>query len=162
MPTATYEKIEAKTLGSAAASVTFSSIAATYTDLIIISNGSFNSDSGFYLRFNSDTSTLYSATYMEGNGSAASSGRNTTSNFMNVGYAPNSAIFNSIIQVFNYANTTTFKTVVGRCNTPTSIAFAHVGLYRATPAAITSVTLYPQTGSINAGSTFNLYGIKAA
>jgi hypothetical protein len=159
--TATYDKIATQTLGSSAGSVTFSSIAATYTDLIIISNGSMNSDSGFYLRFNSDTSTLYSSTYMEGNGSSASSGRGSSSTFMNVGYAPNSAIFNSILQVFNYANTTTYKTVVSRCNTPASIAFAQVGVYRATPAAITSITLYPQTGSLNAGSTFTLYGIKA-
>ena len=61
----------------------------------------------------------------------------------------------------NYANTTTYKTILGRwgssANNQTRIS---VGLWRST-AAITSFTITPSLG-IAAGSSFTLYGIKAA
>ena len=38
MPTMTYEPIETQTLDSAAASVTFSSISGSYTDLVLVIN----------------------------------------------------------------------------------------------------------------------------
>ena len=52
--TATYEKIATTTLGSSQASVTFSSISGSYTDLVLISDSTVASGSdGVRLRFNS-------------------------------------------------------------------------------------------------------------
>jgi uncharacterized protein related to proFAR isomerase len=71
----TYEPIATTTLGGATNSVTFSSIAGTYTDLIIIVQGSVGSISGVNLQFNSDTATNYSRTVLFGTGSVANSTR---------------------------------------------------------------------------------------
>ena len=47
----TYSPIASQTLGSAAASVTFSSIPQGYTDLIIISGGISSSDISYNIQF---------------------------------------------------------------------------------------------------------------
>ena len=67
-----------------------------------------------------------------------------------------------VMQFFNYSNTTTFKTMIargGRGNTD-GLAFM-CNLWRNT-AAITSITSLTTSGNYIAGSTFHLYGIKAA
>jgi len=78
---ATYEPIATTTLGSAAATITFSTIAATYTDLrlTLVFTTSVGGANVFF-RFNGDTGTNYSYTSLEGSGSAASSSRNTGAN----------------------------------------------------------------------------------
>ena len=76
----TYTPIASQTLGSAAASVTFSSIPQGYTDLIIVMNGTTSTNENTYMRYNSDSSSLYSVTYVGGDGSTASSGRASTQN----------------------------------------------------------------------------------
>jgi len=160
----TYDKIATTTLGSAAASYTFSSIPGTYTDLIIIANGGISITGDVGLRFNGDASTNYSYTRVYGNGSATASDRGS-----NWDYAAaftwysatlnNSAIFN----IMNYSNTTTYKTVVGRTNSPSTLVGAVANLWRST-AAITSIQIISPGGSAtySVGTTFTLYGIKAA
>jgi hypothetical protein len=61
----------------------------------------------------------------------------------------------------NYANTTTYKTVLSRANNSAAGTEAIVGLWRSS-AAITSMTVLSETGNIAIGSTFSLYGILAA
>lgn len=163
MAVSAYEVISTQTLGSAAASVTFSSIPQAYTDLVAVVKAQ---DSNGYLlvRFNSDSSSLYSRTYMSGNGTSATSARgtgeaqgyttaDTTSNLSNVG----------LLNIMNYSNATTFKTFIGRENLPASAVQATVGLYRSTSAITTVSFLSPSaTATIAVGSVFTLYGIKAA
>ena len=86
--TATYEKIATTPLGSAAATVTFSSIPATYTDLVLICNPISTATSGAYMNmtYNSDTASNYSYTWMRGNGSTAASGRGSNSNYIYIHY----------------------------------------------------------------------------
>lgn len=168
----TYEPIATTTLGSAAASYTFSSIPATYTDLIIVA--SIKADSTTIatpaLRFNGDTTSNYSATWIYGSGSSAASSRTGSATSLYTGdyiagvESTNFATF--ITEIFNYANTTTFKTVISRNNQVNSAdgeTGATVGQWRKTPEAITTI-LYTSTNGANyaAGSTFTLYGIKAA
>ena len=160
---ATYEPIATTTLGSAASSVTFSSIVGTYTDLVIICNGTASANSDTGIRFNGDTATNYSFTRVYGNGSVAASDRNSNQNYIPgaVWYtaATNS---NSIINIMNYSNTTTFKTTVTRHNSSSTMVGSTVGLWRST-AAITSVTITTaNANTYSVGSTFTLYGIKAA
>lgn len=161
----TYEKIATTTLGSASSSITFSSIPSTYTDLVIVTNtqrdASGSGPVGFLAQFNGDTGTNYSVTAMLGNGSTAFTGResNQTGAFVLTGQ--DGIWGNSIINVMNYANTTTNKTLLTRINTTSSNGVSlYVGLWRST-SAINSITL---TGSaaLKAGSTFTIYGIKAA
>jgi hypothetical protein len=56
----TYVAIAEQTLGTAAASVTFSSIPGTYTDLVLVLSVQDASGNTFALQFNGDTSTNYS------------------------------------------------------------------------------------------------------
>jgi hypothetical protein len=68
-----------------------------------------------------------------------------------------------IISVQNYANSTTYKTVLARFNNPDSLTNALVGMWRNT-AAITTISLTAESGSgdFQSGSTFTLYGVKSA
>jgi len=158
----TYEPIATNTLGSAAASVTFSSIPATYTDLVLVQVSKITTGAGTgTLQINGDTASNYSNTFLTGNGSTATSTRNS-STVIFTGDASNSDLQTSIYNFQNYSNTTTFKTVILRSNVTGSSLSAVVGLYRST-AAITSI-LISQNASTTfiAGSTFTLYGIKSA
>jgi hypothetical protein len=159
----TYFPIATTTLGSAAASVTFSSIAGTYTDLVIVINGAYaSSDDGSPgLRFNSDTGSNYSETLIDGDGSSASSARDSNATSAILG-SMSATISTSIINVMNYANTTTYKTSISRGNNSANRVRAYVALWRNT-AAITSIQIITN-GAINfaTGSTFTLYGIASA
>jgi hypothetical protein len=162
----TYEAIATQTLGTAAATVTFSSIPSTYTDLVLISSPANNTSESLYFRINGDTGSSYSTTYMTGNGTAASSARQASNTTGILAGAPNvglsSTVYGtSIIQVMNYSNATTYKTALCRWGLASAETNATVGLWRST-AAITSVTLLVVSGTFSVGSTFSLYGIKAA
>jgi hypothetical protein len=160
----TYTPIATTTLGSAAASYTFSSIPSTYTDLVLISNhGVSTATANFYIRVNGDSGNNYSYTRIMGNGSSASSARG--SNFNRIVFdgdgASTSRTNVNVINFQNYSNSTTNKTVIGRSNDATYSTSAIVGLWRNT-AAITSITIGIDGHNFITGSTFTLYGIAAA
>jgi len=161
----TYFPIATNTLGSATSSVTFSSISGSYTDLsIVINSGSTASGQDIRCRFNSDTGSNYSFTYLTGNGSAASSNRATSQTFMPLdynGYLSGSIATTTIINCMNYSNSTTYKTILGRFSTTAFGTDAAVGLWRST-SAITSIEFLTSASTFLAGSTFTLYGIAAA
>jgi len=164
----TYTPIATTTLGSAAASYTFSSISGSYTDLKIIVTG-ITSAAGLTIKvqFNGDTTSgLYSMTELWGDGTTASSNRRTGQNQINTSYQQvnfsDTAQANAIIDVMNYSNSTTYKTLLARTNSATASypgTVATVGLWRNTNA-ITSIIL--SAGNFNSGSTLTLYGITAA
>jgi hypothetical protein len=161
----TYEPIATTTLGSAAASVTFSTISGSYTDLVLVfftPSNSINDD--MYLQYNSDTGSNYSNTTLRGNGTTASStrGSNTTGARFSDQSSPTTSTSNTaIIHIMNYANTTTYKTNISRSNNASTGIDAMVTLWRNT-AAITSVKVYPASGNMATGTIATLYGIKAA
>jgi hypothetical protein len=160
----TYTPIATTTLGSAAASYTFSSIPSTYTDLVIVFNGAGSTDINMLMQFNGDTASNYSSTTLGGSGSSALSARysNQTSIQINYqGYLQTGFTTNAVINIHNYANTTTYKTTLDRFNNAGTGTDAVVGLWRST-SAITSVLIKTHTGTFSANSTFTLYGIAAA
>ena len=164
----TYEPIATTTLGSAAATVTFSSISGSYTDLVLVCNGGVTTASAnAHLRFNNDTGSNYSDTNLTGSGSAASSSRSTnqTSIILNsYGYPENDMNWNCLAYIMNYSNTTTYKTLLSRSNQADNGVSALVGLWRST-AAITSIdiiSIFSGSPQFSIGTTFTLYGIKAA
>lgn len=167
----TYIALDKVTVVTATPSITFTGINQGYTDLIIVA--SIKADSTTIatpaLRFNSDTTSNYSATWFYGNGSTASSSRGSNATYLYTGdyvAGVESANFATFIShIFNYANTTTYKTVLSRNNQINSAdgeTGATVGLWRKTPEAITSIA-YTSTNGANfaVGSTFELYGILA-
>ena len=157
----TYTPIATTTLGSAANSVTFSSIAGTYTDLIMVSAVKLDITGAYAMgmQFNSDTGANYSFTYVIGTGSVAASNRGTAQTYAVYGNG-DTDWGNSLVSIQNYSNATTFKTCIARNNNTNNSAQAYVNLWRNT-AAITSIKVMSQSGSnFVTGSTFTLYGIK--
>lgn len=161
----TMTPIATNTLTSATATVTFSNIPQNYTDLVLVTNTylSTSSQSG-NITYNGDTGTNYSVTFLGGNGSSASSSRSSTrANLpLDLGYGYSSSNFGVYnVHIQNYANTTTYKTMISRGGEAGIGTNATVGLWRST-SAITSITCGTSGGNYVAGSTFTLYGIKAA
>jgi hypothetical protein len=154
----TYTPIATNTLASTSTSVTLSSIAGTYTDLVLIIAGTSNTLAAIDTQFNGDTATNYSRTVMSGNGTTASSSRSSSVAAIPTGLIDTTQSV-TIINIMNYSNTTTYKTIIARGNTASSQVNTNIGLWRST-AAISSVTLSGLTFQI--GTSFTLYGIKAA
>jgi len=163
----TYVALATNTLGTAASSVTFSSIPGTYTDLVLVSSVLTTVIGGvdIHMTFNSDTGSNYSRTYISGNGSSATSNRQSSVAYIRinqVSYPDNNSIATvGITNIQNYANSTTNKTVLTRSSNASDGVDAVVGLWRNT-AAITTITLTGNGGNFAVGSTFSLYGILAA
>lgn len=161
MATQTYDPISSITLGSTATQVDFTSIPATYTDLIAVWQGS-TQGALITIYFNADTTNgNYSVTMLNGNGTSALSARYSIPYLYNL--PPTSGTqFNCIVNVQNYSNTTTFKTFLSRSNVTdnTGGPTATVGLWRNT-AAISSLRFERSSGNFPIGTTINLYGIKA-
>jgi hypothetical protein len=160
----TYEPIATTTLGSAQATVTFSSISGSYTDLVLVITGQISvTDDAYGLRFNSDTGSNYSTTALYGNGSSALSFRSSNDTKIDIGRSGNDES-NSIIQIMNYSNTTTYKTTIGRGNNPGDIVITSANLWRSTSAInAIEISVFGAGGrTLSSGSTFTLYGISAA
>jgi hypothetical protein len=161
----TYTPIATQTLGSAASSVTFSSIPQGYTDLVLViqaTSTSGSNDLTFRLNEDGSNTDLYSTTNIWSNSSSAGSAR--TSNFDQAYLTYYSAVstngaYNSITQFQNYSNSTTFKTILTRSNNAGTGLEAIVNL-RMSTQPITSIYIFPQASTLAAGSTFSIYGIQ--
>ena len=165
----TYVAIASTTLTSTANSITFSSIPATYTDLVIVGVGQGYTSPSYgqlQLFLNGDTSTNYSQTRVQEFAGSASSNRQTSwangfpTSWLDWGTA-NQNVGMSILNVMNYANTTTYKTVLSRGFTPGFKTELSVLLWRST-AAITTINVAVNDTPMNVTTVFSLYGITAA
>jgi hypothetical protein len=157
MPTPTYTPLATVTLGSTTSSVTFSSIPATYRDLILITNGKATGGDDYVIYFNGDTTTgNYSRVLMNGNGS-------TTASFSGSGSNP-AAIYDTdgvfVHQIMDYSATDKHKTYLARSNTAGVVVIAGAARW-ANTAAITSVLAKPASASFASGTTLSLYGVIA-
>jgi hypothetical protein len=162
----TYTLIEAKTLGSSAASVEFTSIPQTYTDLLIklsTRNTSTNVANSILMALNG-SSTSFTIRRIEGTGTSVGS-QNSTSNFAGVddgGGATASTFSNTEIYIPNYAGSN-YKSYsvdsVSETNAATIYMHLLAGLW-SNSAAITSIALSDDTANLAQYSTFYLYGIK--
>lgn len=161
----TYTPIATTTLGSAATTIDFTSISGTYTDLVLILSYAQNGGTARWVtaRFNSDSATNYSDTRIEGNGTTASSARDSNITYAPVHFTTNNATqSNVIINLQNYKNTTTYKTVLWRGNTAAVGTDAGVSMWRST-SAITSISLGLEfTAQFAIGTQATLYGIASA
>ena len=158
----TYTPLATTTLGSSVASVTFSSISGIYTDLMVIISGTTSTDTGLPMQFNSDTGSNYSGTLIYGSGSSAVSERASNATAMPSMGRMDAVSGNGIFHFMNYSNTTTHKTVVSRGNNANSIVIANVGLWRSTSAINSIKFMVEGAATYSSGTTFTIYGIKAA
>ena len=163
--TATYALIESQVLGAAASTVTFSSIPGTYTDLVVVINGGVTSGQpAVWFRINSDSASNYSFTRLTGNGTSALSSREVNQAQANVAsYAGMNTTLNTniIVQIMDYSNTTTNKTIISRANLATDGLETAVNIWRSNVAVTNIQFLTSSATNFAIGSTFRLYGIQA-
>lgn len=160
----TYEPIATTTTSSSATSVIFNTLG-SYTDLVVVINAGATGSADLFMRFNSDTGSNYSYTYLYGTGSATGSVRAGNTYIICDWYSalPTGTTDRStyLINIFNYTNSSTHKNVLIRANNSALGVDAGAGVWRNT-APITSITFLPSGSAFRDGSTFTVYGIKAA
>lgn len=161
----TYEPIATTTLGSATATITFSSIPATYTDLKIVFSyiGAGNS---IRLRFNNDSGTNYAMGLIQGNGTTAVGDRSTSQVAVFLPY------YNTLgtnipglmnIDVFSYAGSTNKTSLLMAYTDSNGSGGVEVDTFVwINTSAINRVDLYANSGTMPAGTIATIYGIKAA
>lgn len=169
----TFELIASSTVGAGGVTdITFSSISATYTDLVLVF--SCRSDlSGNYgnniVNINGGT-TSQSVRQLMGTGSAATSNSDTPiySASLTQAGATASTFSNETFYIPNYASSTTNKSVsydgVSENNATQAGMALNAGLY-ASNTAITSITIKPNGSPTNKYvqySTAYLYGVKSS
>ena len=163
---ATYEPIATTTLGSAASTITFSSIPATYTDLRLVLVGTSSSTSTQWIRLNSDTGSNYSLTAIRGNGSSAISWRDTSTSISIASeYTGASSTIPLLVTIdfISYAGST-FKTMLiesSEDKNGSGDVIRRVGLWNST-SAINTILISRNNGNFNTGTTATLYGILKA
>ena len=167
---ATYTLINSNVLTTTAASVTFSAIPATYTDLVIrLSARCDAAIVNLKITFNGDNATNYSQTYVYGDGSSAASGnQSNTDNInpfgLNASTYTSNTFSNAEIYVPSYLvsqNKPVGFFGVTENNATSAYLMASAGLWRNT-AAITSISIAPNANNFVSGSSFYLYGISNA
>lgn len=167
----TYTLISSNTLSSSAASVTFSSIPATYTDLVL--RASVRSDSvgttihDFTYRINGSSATAYSKTQLTGNGTSAASYAQYTTRFIleNTldGASATANTFGNIEIYIPSYTASQFKPIghfgVSENNATLAGINTMAGLYT-NSTAISQIECYTSGYNFVSGSSFYLYGIK--
>ncbi len=161
-----YDSIATTSLSSSAASITFSSIPATYTHLqvraIILGTGSISYQP---MTFNNDTGLNYTNHGM----TASGSGTPTAFGEANHGFISHQAAvstnpFAMVMEILDYANTNKYKTVRtlgGYDANGSGILTFRSGLWMNTNA-ITTIKIEPNTNNYAQYSHFALYGIRSA
>jgi hypothetical protein len=164
--------IESKTLGTAAASIDFTSIPQTYTDLVIFTSvrtAAAITNERLTLRFNADSGNNYSNRQLSGNGSTAASSVRTSQNIFSLeaGITGANATANTFasgfIHIPNYTSNLT-KLIWSESVTETNATEAWQAmtghLWNNTAAVSSfSVSYFNGTANLVAGSMVSLYGI---
>jgi hypothetical protein len=169
----TFVKISTVTVGSGgAASIDFTSIPQTYTDLQILLSGRSAGDTGTaygLVRFNNDSGANYTVRTLRGSGSAASSftDASTTSIYRVaiVGSDYTASVFgNTAIYIPNYTSAN-YKSVsvdsVIENNATASVQHLIAGIWNDT-AAITTIKIIGEANNLAQYSSATLYGIKSS
>ena len=167
----TYVALRTETVAVASSTITVDLTGISgYTDLVAVLSNVRHATSQpqrVAMRVNGDTGNNYSETRLIGNGSTATSSRNSNFNWTYTGLSILGTDTNTqpsmlISQFQNYANTSVNKTILHRGSNANSEASAVVTLWRST-SAITSISyLWDGGGNFSIGTTISLYGIANA
>jgi hypothetical protein len=154
--------IETKTLGTAAASIEFTSIPQTFTDLVLMTSlraSAATNDAGLIIN-GSDANQ--SQRQLQGTGSAVSSSATAFDIFLICSSGDTANTFSNSTHYFpNYtdSNNKSFSVDSVSENNATQAFQRIIAGLNSSTAAITSISMYPSTGNFVAGSTVSLYGI---
>jgi hypothetical protein len=159
MPTPTYTALATRTLTGSAATVTFSSIPATYRDLIIVSNLLNTTDAtDGTIYFNGDTTAgNYTRVFMY-NLAGQPTPLSSTGN--NQSIIPRIAVGSLVVHIMDYSATDKHKTTLLTSNQAAFISYTQASRW-ANTAAVNTIRFAPNSGSFATGCTFSLYGVIA-
>ena len=162
----TYDPIQTNTLTVATASVVFSSISQNYTDLILVITGTESANQYVGIRFNGDSTAVYSQNRFAGQSGSPFADRQSGATFGRLSVGNPTKRFNCVCSIPDYTNSTRSKAWLSRFNIADStdpMVGLVCGRWTASPAPITSITITTTTAdTFSIGSSFTLYGIKAA
>tara|TARA_R110000868_G_scaffold125115_1_gene330757 strand:- start:344 stop:826 length:483 start_codon:yes stop_codon:yes gene_type:complete len=157
----TYTLIEAQTLGSSAASVTFSSIPGTYTDLVVKYSSRAASSATDWIVMTLGAGGSYTQKYLIGTGSGAGSGTNQFAINENATYTADT-FSNGEIYIPNYTSSNAKSASADSVNENNgSAAYTVLGSYLwSGTSVISSISFATDAGTnIAQYSSFYLYGI---
>lgn len=159
MPTPTYTPLANITLGSSAASVTFSSIVGTYRDLVLVIDAIATATPNIEFQLNGDTGNNYSNVRMTGNGSTTGSNSFTGAaiTITENAYPTTTSRAVAVVHFMDYSATDKHKSVLSRTNNASTGIDAYAHRW-ANTAAVTSIKVL---SSFAATTTLTLYGIAA-
>jgi hypothetical protein len=171
MPTPTYTALATVTLGSSASSVTFSSIPATYRDLILVMSATnTTNDITWSMRFNGDTGSNYNIVLARGGdiaGGVASNSAASDNAMFIAGWTFGQGTTNPTpitISIMDFSATDKHKTILNRFQTQRDNGNGETGMLAgrwANTSAITSLNVFPNSSTFATGSTISLYGVIA-
>jgi hypothetical protein len=165
----TFELIESKTLASAVASISFTSIPSTFTDLQLVVSArgttTFANGGYVYLFYPNGATTNLTSRYILGNGTAASSVTDTAPFiYMTPSDYTASTFSSASIYCPNYAGATNKSFSIESVNENNATAANMnliAGLWSQT-TAISSLTITAAGGNFAINTTAYLYGVKNA
>jgi hypothetical protein len=152
------------TLGSAVATVSFTSINQTYRDLVVVVNAIPSGTINWQMLINNlEDGGRYNQVWMlgAGSGNGSSSSQESVGKFtLDVSGITSSQRVQSTIHLFDYAQTDKHKSLLWRYDNPAFETVTAAGRFNQT-TAVTSIQLRAGTSTWAAGSTFALYGVSA-
>ncbi len=160
------------TVTTTGASITISSIPGTYNDLRFVMSGqvSGSGQQDIFLQVNGDTTTSYARQAWGGNGASPVIVNTAGTATAAIGNWSGSAVasFASFLDatIYNYTSTSFFKSAWGSSfelgsSTSQTTDLVNGWVYSATPAAITSIKIFPSSSAnFIVGTTFRIYGIS--
>jgi hypothetical protein len=153
------------TIGSAQATITFSSISQSYRDLVLIVQGQQTTGSSQpYGRING-SANIYSHVNMFGNGT--STGSASTSSAGDILYTGNQSTLrpdgsmSMVVNFIDYSATNKHKIILSRAGSAINGQTVLTIIRAETTAAVSSFTISAGASGFIAGSTFALYGVSA-
>lgn len=151
MVTQTHISLATVTLTSADSEIVFSSIPATYRDLILVVAGTSNSAGrAFFVELNGDTGNQV-AQYIN-----QSSAYSDTDFYI----ISNTTEFNAIVQIMDYSATNKHKVMLLRNSSADTDSWAGAGRWTST-AAVNSVRITRAGYNLQTGTRLSLYGVHA-
>lgn len=160
---ATHTLIQTITVGAGgAASIDFTSIPGTYTDLILYMSARSTDLRALNIKFN-NTSTTYTVRHLDGDGTSVTSNNNYLAGDATPSTATASVFGNNVYYIPNYAGSTQKSYSVDSVtenNGTTAYQHLTAGLWNGT-SAITQITFnILSSGNFAQYSSASLYGIK--
>jgi hypothetical protein len=163
VPTPTYIPLATLTLTATDSEIVFSSIPATYRDLILVFQGRTSGGGNLHARFNSDSGSNYSVVRAGGNGSTTVS---STSSFTNAEFSmtvqmDSTTLTQNITQIMDYSATDKQKTYLTRMDRANAGTEMLAGRWANTASAINQIQIFTSNSStFSVGSTFSLFGVN--